>query len=203
MICINLIRVSPDSKYLDINVTTGNQYRLSSLIITRFNGSQWEHPIDASEYLQTSENQVLRLNLNIFGGTGLFKIEMREKWINQECEEPIDRCQPCYPSDLTTTAYASDVSNVYRYLVTKLISMNCDCYRLDEDLERTFMFLYAHQEAMQLNRISEAVRFYSALYKNFNKCGPFKGDRIGIACVCQTKPTQAVHYKNKSCGCHG
>jgi hypothetical protein len=45
------------------------------------------------------------------------------------------------------------------------MNMNCTCYRLDEDLERSFMFLYAHQEAMQLNRISEAVKFYSALAK--------------------------------------
>lgn len=201
MICINLIRVSPDSKYLDINVETQQDYRLSSLIITRFNGFSWEHSVDASEYIPDTTNPILRLDTSIFGGTGLFKIEMMVKWVGED-EEPYDECGNCQQSKEVTSAYASDVSMVYKYLVTKLISMNCNCYKLDEDLERNFMFLYAHQEAMQMGRISEAVKFYSALYKNFNKCGPKPGDRIGTACVCQTRPVQPVHYKN-NCGCHG
>jgi hypothetical protein len=94
----------------------------------------------------------------------------------------------------TIEAYASDVSSVYRYLIGKLMNMNCSCYKLDEDLERAFMFLYAHQEAMQLNRIDEAIKFYIALAKQFNLCGP-KG-RFGNNCVCQTKPTQQPSRPN-------
>ena len=208
MICINLIRVSADSKYLDINVESSRMYNITWVRVTRFDGTNWldKDAVDLSPQLQPKSNkQRLRIGLEGFGGTGMFKVEMRESWVG-EGEEPTDSKVGCKPSELVTTAYASDVSFVYKHLLTKLLNMNCDCYKVDEDLERNFMFLYAHQEAMQMNRIAEATKFYTALYKNFNKCGPI--NRIGTPCNCQTRPSRPVApgygikaEAPKGCGC--
>ena len=223
MICINLIRVSADSKYLDINVETSLGYVLDTLQIDRYDGFSWDSGKDFSSFLtkeikvdkdgntiwKTDEDgdfilengfkipetinkkkQVLRINLEeVFGGSGMFKITMTQKWIGEKGQEPQNEI-----CNKTSVAYASDVAMVYKYLVGKLMNMNCACYKLDEDLERNFTFLYAHQESMQLGRISEAEAFYSALAKTFNLCGP-KG-RFGNNCVCQTKPTQQPSRPN-------
>lgn len=226
MICINLIRVSADSKYLDVNIETTSCYVLDKFEITRFNGIEWERTKDAFDYLRLvdkldefgnpipvldedgnpiidedgygvyeqipAKEQVLRIDLSQLGGTGMFKIEMKEKSICKGQEDPCN----------SVVAYVSDVSSVYRYLIGKLMNMNCTCYRLDEDLERSFMFLYAHQEAMQLNRISEAVKFYSALAKQFNLCGP--AGRFGNNCLCQTPPSKEYKFNRTTplgCGC--
>lgn len=227
MICINLIRVSADSKYLDINLEVTGPYTLDRLEITRFNGFEWERTKDATSFLRLvnrldengepvpvydddgniitdefgnvvyeqifSKEQVLRIPLDQLGGSGMFKVEMSQKLI---CD--CDYEESCGPIN----AYVSDVSSVYKYLIGKLMNMSCSCYKLDEDLERAFMFLYAHQEAMQLNRISEAVKFYSALVKQFNLCGP--SVRFGNDCVCKTPQSRQIQFKRTTppgCGC--
>jgi hypothetical protein len=229
MICINLIRVSADSKYLDINIETTGNCHLEKLVVSKLqydrNGYNWYPEFDLSDKLNTvpkinpttgeyeyeknpdgtyvedesgfyipiqevAKKQVLRIDLKAFGGSGFFKITMKE-----DCETT-EVCD-------TIEAYASDVSSVYRYLIGKLMNMNCSCYKLDEDLERAFMFLYAHQEAMQLNRIDEAIKFYIALAKQFNLCGP--DGRFGNNCVCQTPQSKPFNIPKKTipagCGC--
>ena len=227
MICINLIRVSADSKYLDINIEVTGECVLEKLSVAKLNTSNgdFERELDFTKYLRTedkldaegnpipeldedgnptfddygnpifeqviSKKQVLRIDLKAFEGTGFFRVRMEENCTYEGwCGESI-------------FAYASDVSSVYRYLIGKLMNMNCSCYKLDEDLERAFMFLYAHQEAMQLNRIDEAIKFYTALVKQFNLCGP--AGRFGNDCICQTPQSRPFNIPKKTipagCGC--
>jgi hypothetical protein len=49
------------------------------------------------------------------------------------------------------------------------------------------MFLYAHQEAMRLQRFEEAEKFYDVIYNLFTNCGPTSRSNTTYtkSCKCQ------------------
>lgn len=176
MIQINLLRISPDSEYLEFSVECPTNYRFDKLHIKKYdyltttgypaNNSGF---VDASNlYSKTSTKEVMRVATSIFGGSGMFQVVFGVEWVGQTSE-------PLLPdgtklSDKETIGVCSDVNNIYNYLLQCLLNLDNKCSTLNNDTRRAFIILYAHQEAMRLERLEEAEYFYNILKNNFSSC---------------------------------
>ena len=176
MIQINLLRISPDSKYIEFSIECPTNYRFNKLFIKKYdylttigypeNNSGW---IDGSAlYKQESTKEIIRITTSIFGGSTLFYVEFGVKWIGSD-PEPL-QIDGTKLSDETTTGICSDVNNIYNYLLQCILNLENNCKTLDNDIRRAFIILYGHTEAMRLERIEDAEYFYDILKTNFSNC---------------------------------
>jgi len=89
MIQINLLRVSPDSKYIEFSIECPTNYRFNVLKIRKYdyltttgyptNSDGW---VDLSNfYVGTSTKEVIRISTDIFGGSTMFGVEFGVVWI--------------------------------------------------------------------------------------------------------------------------
>src|ERR1035437_5683557 len=164
MISINLLRISPDSKYLEFSVECPINYKFNKLYIKRYSNSQIFPIIDASNLYVEQNNElalkhVMRINVTALGGTGMFQIEFGATQVDTAGILP----------NLDIIGICSDINNVYDYLLNKILKLNVRC--IDEknfhNLTQNYLFLYAHTEAMRLEYFDEAAKFYDILSKNF------------------------------------
>lgn len=176
MIQINLLRISPDSQYLEFSVECPTNYRFETLSIKKYDYlTTTGYPTNYGGFVQagnlykkTSTKEVMRLATSIFGGTGMFQVVFKVNWIGEENE-------PLYAdgtklSDKETIGVCSDVNNIYEYLLQCLLSLDTKCSTLTNDTRRAFTILFGHQEAMRLERLDEAEYFYNLLKNNFTNC---------------------------------
>ena len=173
---INLLRISPDSKYLEFSVECPANYRFKVLSIKKFDYATTSgYPtnssgfVDASNlYKRTSTKEVMRIATSIFGGTGMFQVVFGVEWKGVG-DEPL-YADGTKLSKKTTTGICSDVNNIYEYLLQCLLNLDTKCSTLTNDTRRAFILLFGHQEAMRLERIDEAAYFYNILKNNFVTC---------------------------------
>lgn len=188
MIQINLLRVSPDSKYLEFSVECPTNYIFNVLNIYRhgyeninsypINSEGW---VDASAvYSQTSTKEIIRINTDIFGGSGLYKVEFGVEWTSTTTSEPVDPCNGKL-SDNPTFAMCSDVTFVYEYIIGQLTSSACKCGDVSDEVKRIHAILYGHEEAMRLEKWIDAINFYETLESNLSIC---KSTRTNSNCGC-------------------
>jgi len=172
MIQIHLLRVSPDSQWLEFMVECPTDYRFNTLYITRYNvlTKQDDVPKDGSALYNTNADisplhiQTIRIATSALGTeTTMYKVEFKAN-ITPGTEE----------TQLTTVGLCSNVNFVYANLLDLVLSFtNCCISQNDYDnLDRNHMILYAHQEAMRLERYTEAKFFYDILWNLFTNCGP-------------------------------
>lgn len=177
MIQINLLRISPDSKYLEFSVECPTNYIFNTLIISRYNPTTHLYitpAIDASSIYTTSTKQVVRLATSIFGvDTTMYKVEFG---ITPTAGGP--------PIN-NIIGICSNVNFVYENLLSLILNFtNCCISDSDYDsLDRNYMILYAHQEAMRLER-PEAEYFYDIIWKLFSKCNSNTRQINGITNPC-------------------
>ena len=165
MIEITLLRISPDSKYLDIIAEVPSGYRFDALQVYRYTGeNQYEDPVDCSGvYNPNSTKQILRIKTNSFGeDVTIYKVEFGATTL--DVKNPT----------LSETAYCSNVNFVYENLLDLLLNVTNDCINQNEfeTLNRNHAILYAHTEAMRLGRFREAEMFYDIIWNSFVNCGP-------------------------------
>jgi len=185
MIQINLLRISPDSKYLEFSVECPTGYVFNQLSIWRYilNG-EYDTLIDASALLMSAtQKEVIRIDTGALGSVDngsavtMYKVEFGVTAIDEgspEIENIIGIC--------------SNVNFVYENLLDLILKINKGCISCTEYdlLSRNYMFLYAHIEAMRLERFEEAEKFYDIIYNLFTNCGP-------------TSRSNTTY--TKSCGC--
>jgi len=180
MIEISLLRISPDSKYLDIIVERSSQYRFNTLNVYRYLGkNEYDDPVDCSSiYDPTKAKQVLRIAANSFGtDITMYKVEFG---VVPDAEG--------VPVVQNEVAYCSNVNFVYENMLDLVLNIKNDCIS-DSELEtfnRNHAILYSHTEAMRLGRFRESELFYDIIWNMFSNCGP-AGRRSNIY--------------NKPCGC--
>ena len=176
MIQINLLRVSPDSKYLEFSVECPTNYRFNKLDIKKFDYLTTEgYPtnylgfVDGSAlYKRESTKEVMRIATSIFGSTGMFQVVFSVDW-----DEELYGPEPLLSDGTKLSAkevvgVCSDINNIYNYLLQCLLSLDSRCVELNNDMRRAFIILYGHQEAMRLERIEDAEYFYNILKNNFS-----------------------------------
>lgn len=193
MIYINLLRISPDSQYIEFSVECPTNYIFNTLNIKKYD---WEtttgYPdnalgwVDASALYQgSSTKEVMRIATSIFKGSTMFQLEFGVQWIGGETE-------PLNPdgsklSDQTTIGVCSDINNIYEYLFTEMLNLYTSlitCVSISDDLKRAYIILYAHQNAMALGRIEDAEMFYDVLKNNFGTCSQVVRQNSGNSFSC-------------------
>lgn len=176
MIQINLLRISPDSKYIELSVECPTNYRFNTLNIKKYDYSTTtNYPTNSngwvalgSAYVGTTTKEVIRIATSIFVNSSMFYVEFGVRWIGTTTE-PLN-ADGSKLSDKTTIGVCSDVNNMFGFLVTNILGQEYNCCPINDDLKRAFTFLYAHQEAMRLENFTTAEKFYDILKNNFSNC---------------------------------
>ena len=98
---------------------------------------------------------------------------------------PINPSDPEIPE---TTGICSNVNFVYQNLLNPILGLTNCCVDATtyDTLMRNYMILYAHQEAMRLERYTEAEYFYGIIWNLFDNCGGSQrsGTLITNPCNC-------------------
>lgn len=182
MIQINYLRISSDSEYLEFDVECPSGYTFTKLLIQKYSSTEALDEIDAKSVFETdpsSLNQIIRIAVSELGGTGLFRVTFGVTGS---------------PTLSDVIAACSDVNDVYNFLLDSILNMQVNCMSADDYqlLTKNYLFLYAHQEAMRLERFTdtdfdEAGLFYDILVNNFTNCGNDVrsfGTRVVSNCGC-------------------
>ena len=200
MIEINLLRISPDSKYLEFSVECPINYLFNKLFIKKYDAipinstdDLWR---DCSHLLQrTSTKEVMRISTTALSGLSLepdhngnmastmYYVQFGAEWIEPNPSSPTLPI-PTVPDIIGT---ASDVNKVYALLKDMILNLDIHCIEQDDyqNLTREYMFLYAHLEAMKLERFDDAEMFYDIIKESFVTCSRNNGVRYLDECNCK------------------
>ena len=183
---ISVLRVSSTGKYIEFVINCPIDYKFSKFTIQVY-GKDQVYSI-AESLFYNEQNEYITETDNIFSGQvdvklldvtepSMYQIfleaehkskeEHQENYIDQEastCEQP--------PETIKATAIISDVSNVYNCLMDDILSLNAKCVdkTIQDRVIRNYLILYAHQQAMQLNLIDEAYRWFKIIRNCFSPC---------------------------------
>lgn len=158
MIHIHILRVSNDSAYLEFKVECSAGYTFDTLLITRYNVLTGEDDtqINASALLDgTTTMETIRIATSALGSeVTMYKVEFGTS--------PTD---PQGVEEDNVIGICSNVNFVYENLIDLVLNFtNCCISAADyETLDRNHMILYAHQEAMRLERYEDATYFYDVI----------------------------------------
>jgi hypothetical protein len=102
------------------------------------------------------------------GASTMYYVQFGVEWIDPSPSTPT---LPI-PTLEDVIGVASDVNNVYVLLKDYLLNLDANCLSQNDYqyLLRNYMFLYAHTEAMRLERFDEAEMFYDIIKKSFTNC---------------------------------
>lgn len=158
MIHIHILRVSNDSNYLEIKVECPVGYVFNQLRITRYNVATGEDDttINASALLSgNSTMETMQIATSAIGtDVTMYRVEFG-----------VTATEVGLPAIDNLTGICSNVNFVYENLLDLVMNFN-DCCISDADYEkmdRSHMILYAHQEAMRLERYDDATYFYDVI----------------------------------------
>jgi len=168
MIQINLLRVSTDSKYIEFSVECTTGYNFNLLYIAKYNVSTklYETTKDCSSLLQgTTQQEIMRIATSAFGAdVTMYKVTFG-----------IAPSTPGGAEFAPTTGICSNINFVYENLLNTVLGLTSCC--IDDEtynaLLRNHMILYAHQEAMRLERYTDAEYFYGIIWNLFDHCGGY------------------------------
>jgi len=181
MIQINILRVSTDSQYIEFSIECTAGYNFNLLYIAKYNVSTalYETTKDCSALLQgTTQKEIMRIATSAFGtDVTMYKVTFGIAPIDPQGDE-----------FAPTTGICSNVNFVYENLLNLVLKLTSCCVEDDEyeALIRNHMILYAHQEAMRLERYTEAEYFYGIIWNLFDNCGGStrSGTMITNPCNC-------------------
>lgn len=192
---IELFRVSPDSKYLEVIFNMPGAYLgfyMSSfkLEVRDGNGNHYS-PFDLTEAVGFSPDNhtshwVIRIPLEDLGVNypamyiATFKASLQTENCNKE---------------IIDTAICSDVSSVYQCLLEDIVDSCDNCSKgssVSDETIRNYLILYGHQSAMYRRDLDVAERYFKILSKCFKSCSG----------GCNTNCCgQHTHNVKSDCGC--
>lgn len=203
MIAINLLRISPDSKYLEFSVECPTDYLFNKLFIKKYdaiplneNDDLWR---DCSHLLQrTSTKEIMRISTEALSGfqiepdidgnlaSTVYYVQFGAEWVEPTPGNPT---LPV-PTVADVIGVASDVNKMYIILKDYLLNLDARCITAQDyqTLIRDYMFLYAHIEAMRLERFDDGEMFYDIIKKQFSSCPPAQrsnNPRLLNTCNCK------------------
>lgn len=178
-ICINLFRISSDSKNLDMIFNCPNDYYFNSLQLeVRFleNNAFKSMFFDLSNALFSNNGTpitdkyewTVRLPLDKLGiqvpaiYIGTFKI--------QSDSAESDDCTCLDGVCLEDTAVCSDVNYAYKCMLKDLLELTDPCPEISDELVRKYLLLYGHQAAMSSKDFEIAEEFFRHIVNCFGNC---------------------------------
>lgn len=171
-IFVDIFRISADGEYLELDVSCHPDYMFTDFIIADYEHNEDNKKIwDFSEDIDEESNrQMFRIKLSELNGPSMYYANISVILRNSEENDYIN----VIDSKESTMMVCSDVTNVYYYLLKELQSVANPCdpcnSKLSTELQRVFVILYAHLEAMRLERWTEAEMFYTLIKNNFSNC---------------------------------
>lgn len=194
-ITINYARISKDSLFLEFSIECPVGYEFNTFYIKRFTNVTCcpevvnSITIDASNIFQVDPGAVkyvLRIPISEINDATSSTETLTGVMLQLEFG-----VTPTAGGGMTEVipnaiALCSDVNHVYQYLLDYILNLQNGCIDdvFYDTLIKDYMFLYAHSEAMRLERFDEAALFYDILAKNFAKCSPtYRTDRL-TGCNC-------------------
>ena len=207
-ICINLFRVSSDSKYLDMMFSCPEGFYFTSLFLeVRFlSGNKFvSNNFDVStalfmhdgEPIEDRQDWTVRIPLDKLGITvpaiykATFKISRIEDPEQTPCGPQVD-CDCQNDSCLEDHAICSDVNQVYNCMLKDLMKLEDPCFEVSDELIREYLLLYGHQSALALGDLEIAERYFKLIINCFDNCNNPCG------CTCNRPKT----IPTNSCNCH-
>ena len=200
---IDIFRISPDGKYLEIDMTCHSNYTYESFDIYEYtyNSSSGGFKKDFFTELNTdsvtgeiTDRQLLRFAVDTaLNGKSMYYavITIKYKGIITDPITGMTRVPTAMEmndSSESHTVATSDISNVYFYLLPGLVHLTHPCdpcdFEIPIEIQRAFLIMWAHIEAMRLERFQEAEMFYTMIKNNFQNC------------------LSEYEVKYKSCNCH-
>jgi hypothetical protein len=157
MIQINLLRVSPDSQYIEFSVECPVDYKFNLLYIAKYNPvtKLYNTTQDCSALLSGTDSEIMRIAASAFGtDVTMYKVTFGVAPIAPQTVE----IEP-------VVGICSNVNFVYANLLNLILSLT-DCCLSPTDYDaliRNQSILYAHQEAMRLERYIDAEYFYDII----------------------------------------
>lgn len=175
MIDINLLQVSADGKFIELDLFAPEDYIFDTLMIKKYdyiddvtypeNQNGW---VDKSSlYFKIDNREILNIPLDEFGSSTMFYVEFNVIWNGIGEELPINNIML---SEQNYIGACSNVSDIYTYLLNCLIKLKDNCLTISNDIKRTYLILDAHKEAMKLERYEDAEFFYDLIKSGFNNC---------------------------------
>ena len=120
------------------------------------------------------------------GASTMYYVQFGVEWIEPT---PLTPTIPT-PTISDVIGVASDVNKVYILLKDYILNLDANCVTQTDfqSLLRNYMFLYAHVEAMRLERFDEAEMFYDIIKKMFTSCTADRSvnDRNLNSCNCKS-----------------
>lgn len=194
MISINLLRISPDSKYLEFDVECPANYRFNKLYIKKYDYTPNPTPVDTngnptddgwrdlSHLLAgTGVKELMRISTlalsNLFNNNTQLTITPDANgnsastmfYVHLGVWDYNDAGLDAIPDVISAV---SDVNNVYAMLKDDILNLDVNCINQTDfqKLMRNYMFLYAHTESMKLERFDDSELFYDIIKKSFSSC---------------------------------
>lgn len=200
---IDIFRISPDGKYLEIDMTCHSNYTYESFKIYEYtyNVSSGGFIKDFFNELNTdpvtgeiTDRQLLRFSVDTaLNGKSMYYAEISIKYKGTITDPITGGPYVPTPQEITDSIEfhiiaTSDISNVYFYLLPGLVHLTHPCdpcdFEIPTEIQRAFLIMWAHIEAMRLERFQEAEMFYTMIKNNFQNC------------------LSEYEVKYKSCNCH-
>ena len=168
IVFVDTLRISADGEYLEVDINCDDRYEFVHIAIYPYNDKN--KLFDISDDIDKDSNrQMFRVKLSDLDGNTMYYISVQIQLKNGPYYDILDSNEDGYYEFAV-----SDVSNVYYYLLSQLVGMLEPCNPCDlnipVDVQRAFIILYAHMEAMRLHRYSEAEMFYTIIKNNFSHC---------------------------------
>lgn len=188
-IFVDIFRISADGEYLELDVSCHPEYEFTSFILADYEHDKNNNKIwDLSQDIDSDSNrQMFRIKLSDLNGPSMYYGHISAKLRKTEENDYIDAID----SEENVMLACSDVTNVYYYLLKELQSVANPCdpcnSKLSTELQRVFVILYAHLEAMRLERWTEAEMFYTLIKNNFSNCKSSYELRPSKSCNCYGK----------------
>ncbi len=182
MITINLLRISPDNKYLQINATCPTGYTFNKLYIKKYdyiplpttlvNGISVEDDgwRDFSSILTTDVNQVINMSTLIFSNLSITPDSLGNSASTMfYVQFGVTGSGEILPDVI---GIASNLNNTYLLLKDNLLNLDANCIKQEElqEVIRNYMFMFAHSKAIELYRSEDAELFYNIIKKSFKSC---------------------------------
>lgn len=206
MIQINIARISPDSKFLELDLLCPADYYFNKLYIKKYDfiplpstTDEFGNTVEDDGWRdwttllsQNTTNEILRIETQLLcpdytlvpdnnGNTCSTMFYIQVGVIYDGIITPA-------PSLADVVCVCSDVNRVYDLLKDMILNLDTLCITESKYLEllRNYQFLFAHIKAMENYRSDEAELFYDLIKKSFASCSTLRSNtnRTLSSCNC-------------------
>ena len=183
---IEELRVSSNGEHIEFIINCPSDYKFSKFTVQVYGDTEVYSIAESlfydeqGEYITDTNNRFMgQVPVYLFGvsGPSMYEILIEAYHIDDEehSEDELvfeESQYQKFPPVISTVAVISDVSNVYACLMDDILSLDVKCVdkTIQDRVIRNYLILYAHEQALRLNLVDEAYRWFKILKNCFSPC---------------------------------